>query len=192
MNPHLERYCLEVKDLGASGPEHLQMLHRRDELAESETTLSPQEQASLAEADRLLLQHATALVVELSLCIDLAKQRREQNIPPSRWWWYLDVISHLPLEAKDARECLEVLDREVVDLILLDIHMPGPRGNQLLKFLRERRQILTPVIVLSGYLQKDVVHEVSGLSVSGVLAKPIRVKRLTEEIHKALTAGTPE
>ena len=92
-------------------------------------------------------------------------------------------LGYTCLEAKDTREALEVLQKHVVDLILLDIHMPGARGNHLLKFIRDRGA-RTPVIVVSGYLAKDVIKEVSGLGVQAVLAKPIRVKRFAEEIQK--------
>ena len=95
----------------------------------------------------------------------------------------VESLGHKCIEAKDAREALERLEKEVIDLILLDIHMPGPRGNQLLKFVRDRG-IKTPVIVLSGYLQKDVIREVAGLDVRAVLSKPLRLKRLTEEFRK--------
>ena len=61
----------------------------------------------------------------------------------------VESLGHKCIEAKDARGALEVLEKETTDLILLDIHLPGPRGNQLLKFIRGQG-INTPVIVLSG------------------------------------------
>ena len=61
--------------------------------------------------------------------------------------------------------------------------MPGARGHQFLKFIRDRG-ILTPVIIVSGYVQKDVLTQVKGLDVRSVLAKPIRVERLKEELDK--------
>jgi CheY-like chemotaxis protein len=92
------------------------------------------------------------------------------------------------LEAKDAREAIDILRGQAVDLMLLDIHMPGARGNQLLKFIRDNG-IKTPVIVISGYLLQDVVREIAGLDVKAVLGKPIRIKRLAEEIAKVFTSG---
>jgi len=104
----------------------------------------------------------------------------------------VDIVESLGyncLEAINARQGLEVLEKEIVDLILLDIHMGGARGNEFLKFIRDRG-IQTPVIIVSGYLQKDVIVEVAGLGVTAVLPKPIRIKRFSEEIQKALNPET--
>ena len=75
------------------------MLVRRDHLAELEGSFSPEEKAVLEEADRDLLSNSRAFATELDSCIDLAERRREEDISPERWWWYLDVLAHLPLPA---------------------------------------------------------------------------------------------
>ncbi len=100
----------------------------------------------------------------------------------------VDALGYRCLQAENAREALAVLQENTVDLILLDIHMPGARGNQLLRFIRERGSQI-PVIVVSGYLQKMVIKQVSEMGVKAVLSKPIQKKRLEEEIFKIL--GSP-
>jgi hypothetical protein len=72
------------------------MLQIRDRLAELASTLTSEEQNALAEADRILVERASAFHQELLRFLDLAAYRREHGIPAARWWWFLDVISHLP------------------------------------------------------------------------------------------------
>lgn len=56
-----------------------------------------------------------------------------------------------PLTAPSGEEALELTSREDVDLILLDINMPGMSGAELIQKLRsERRADGVPILILSG------------------------------------------
>lgn len=100
MNRLLAHYCVDVKHPKVSGMEHLEMLQLRDRLAELQPALTPEEKKALAEADRVLVEQATAFHKELLRFLDLAEYRREHKIPSVRWWWYLDVVEHLPDDAR--------------------------------------------------------------------------------------------
>lgn len=99
----------------------------------------------------------------------------------------VESLGHRCLEAPHARGAMEIIESERIDLLLLDIHMPAVRGHQFLRFIRNRGYQI-PVIIVSGYLQKDVLNQVKDLDVQGVLAKPIHVKRFSEEINKVFAA----
>jgi hypothetical protein len=83
------------------------MLQIRDRIAELEPTLTSKEQEALAEADRALVEHAAAFYQELQRFLDLTSYRRDHGIPPARWWWYLDVVIHLP-PIKDETSDVEI------------------------------------------------------------------------------------
>jgi hypothetical protein len=104
MNRLLMHYCVDVQHPEVSGAEHLEMLQIRDRLAELEPTLTAGEQEALVSADRVLIERASAFHQELLRFLDLAAYRREHGIPPARWWWYLDVMSHLPSTKDEAPE----------------------------------------------------------------------------------------
>jgi hypothetical protein len=104
MNRLLVHYGVDVQHPEVSGAEHLEMLQIRDQLAELEPTLTSEEQEALVEADRLLVERASDFYQELLRFLDLAAYRREHGIPPARWWWYLDVVSHLPPLKDEAPE----------------------------------------------------------------------------------------
>jgi hypothetical protein len=96
MNRLIVHYGMAVQHPQVSSAEHLEMLQIRDRLAELESTLTSEEQKALAEADRILVERASIFHQELLRFLSLAAYRREHGIPPARWWWYLDVVSHLP------------------------------------------------------------------------------------------------
>lgn len=52
-------------------------------------------------------------------------------------------------EAADGKEALEVLDREHIDLLIVDIQMPNMNGYDLVRSLRNVND-MTPVIMLTA------------------------------------------
>jgi hypothetical protein len=95
MNALLQRYIIDTEFSEVSGAEHLETLQVRDRLLKVETTLSEEEKEQLTQADRRFIQHAPQVLRELSQFVDLAAQRRVQDIPAERWWWYLDVLAQI-------------------------------------------------------------------------------------------------
>ena len=98
MSELLQAYVVDTQYPGVSGIEHLQMLKRRSELAALEHRLDPKKRRQLAEADARLVTHAAEFLAELSRFVDLAAERRRLDIPPSHWWWYLDVLVQMPVQ----------------------------------------------------------------------------------------------
>ena len=64
---------------------------------------------------------------------------------------YLEKDGYQVLEAEDGRAAVSILEKEEVDLALLDIMMPKMDGYQVLKRIREGSNI--PVMVLSAKSQ---------------------------------------
>jgi hypothetical protein len=96
VNELLQAYVVDTRYPDVSGIEHLEMIKRRSELADLEHTLSREERRQLAEADARLSTHASEFLAELSRFVDLAAERHRLGIPPSHWWWYLDVLVQVP------------------------------------------------------------------------------------------------
>lgn len=91
--------------------------------------------------------------------------------PPVRW----------VAEAADAVQAVEQLRHQPVDLLLLDIHMPGLDGLALARTLRELAQ--APSIV---FVTAHVEHAVQAFELDAVdyLTKPVRLERLQQALHK--------
>jgi DNA-binding response OmpR family regulator len=89
------------------------------------------------------------------------------------------------LEAADAGQALEILDRNEVDLVLLDLHMPGPADGEDLLFLLRDRGDEVPIIIVSGWVDDEAtVHHPD--CVHAVLKKPVRVDELAETMRQVL------
>lgn len=96
------------------------------------------------------------------------------------------------LTALDGLQAMRLLRQHPVDLVLLDMKMPGVNGVEVLKFIHAQCPN-TKVIVVTAYdLQfQDMVEQ---MGVDGFLMKPFGIQALTNTVEQVLagkTAGVP-
>lgn len=89
------------------------------------------------------------------------------------------------LVAPGGAEALEVLAREAVDAVLLDLEMPGTDGFAVLRALRERG-LDVPVIVYTGTGSYDRCIQAIRLGADGFIDKGEPMPRVVREIEAAL------
>lgn len=99
---------------------------------------------------------------------------------------YLGGEGHHVLTAGNGRAALDLLDREDVDLVLLDMVMPQVSGMQMLGALRAKDDA-PPVIVLSAV--SDVGARVQALDRGAVdfMCKPFHMVELVARIRRHTT-----
>ncbi|MCC6191208.1 MAG: response regulator transcription factor [Anaerolineales bacterium] len=91
----------------------------------------------------------------------------------------LDVVS-----AQDGREALKLFDETTVDLIILDIMMPGLDGFQVCQTIR--RQSDVPIIILSARGQeKDIVRALD-LGADDYLTKPFGAEEMLARVRAVM------
>ena len=71
--------------------------------------------------------------------------------------------------------------------VLLDIHMPGMTGVDLLKTLRERGDLI-PVILITGRTDAGIQAQAKAFGAAALLDKPIAAARLFAAIADATAA----
>jgi DNA-binding response OmpR family regulator len=83
----------------------------------------------------------------------------------------------------------EIIDKQHVDVVILDIRMPGEDGLSLARYMRERSGVA--IIMLTG--SADVVDRVVGLEIGAddYIAKPVDLRELLARVKAVLrrTAG---
>ena len=82
------------------------------------------------------------------------------------------------------REIAEVMARETIDLVVLDLRLPGEDGMQIARKLREESDM--PIIMLTG--RKDEADRVMGLELGAddYLTKPFSPRELLARIRALL------
>ena len=91
------------------------------------------------------------------------------------------------LTAFTGEEALEVYksSEDGIDLVLLDLSMPGMGGPKTLESLLEQDPKVK-VLIASGYSPADGGEGLVGLGASGFINKPYRVAELLAKIRAAL------
>lgn len=80
-----------------------------------------------------------------------------------------------PLTANDGAQALELLAREHVDLVLLDLLMPGLGGDAFVQQIRrEPRHARLPVLVITSEIDHPRLAEIRRDPHCAVLTKPVR------------------
>lgn len=92
----LESFEADVQFPDVSGMEHLDMLMSRSQIVKYEAHFTGKEKERLRKADRLLLQNAKQFYSAIRQVADIAIWRADEKVPPSHWWWFLDVVVQLP------------------------------------------------------------------------------------------------
>ena len=85
-------------------------------------------------------------------------------------------------EAADGLEALSAAEVLQPDVLLLDVHMPGVGGLEILSKLRQKCP-QTKVLILSGFSDEDLVAEALRQGASGYLRKTLAYKHLLKAIR---------
>jgi two-component system response regulator (stage 0 sporulation protein F) len=94
---------------------------------------------------------------------------------------FFTALGYDMLTALDGNEALKIIDSVTLDLILLDVRMPGVDGIQILKHVRKDKP-KTKVIIMTAY-DEEVKGEIEKIGIDGFFAKPIDVAQLIARIR---------
>ncbi len=103
-----------------------------------------------------------------------------------------NILTEFRFEAKTASSGLEAMQSlrfEKPDLILLDLNMPGMKGDQVLREIRlEEGMETVPVLILSGEpVSRETLEE---LGATGAVIKPFDLQELLGTIRSLVGDGS--
>jgi len=84
-------------------------------------------------------------------------------------------------------KAIDILQREKVDLVLLDFQMPVMNGLKTLELIRKREDLKDiPVIFLTASSDRDTVIKAGMMGVADYIKKPFMPKDLVDRVNRAL------
>jgi len=96
-----------------------------------------------------------------------------------------------PLSASSGEQALEIVESQHVDVVLMDIWMPGIDGLETLKRLKVMRPHL-PVIMISGHGNIDTAVQATKIGAFDFIEKPPSYDKIVLSINNALRLSRVE
>ncbi|MBI1807105.1 MAG: response regulator [Ignavibacteria bacterium] len=91
--------------------------------------------------------------------------------------------------AEDAEQAMVVVKRTVLDLILMDIELPGMDGLTLTRKLKsDERTKHIPVVALTAFAMKGDDQKALQAGCVGYISKPIDTRKLIAQVEQFLKA----
>ena len=98
---------------------------------------------------------------------------------------HYDVLSSV-----NPAETLQIIESFLPDILVMDYHMPDYNGEELVKMLRQdQRYVNLPIIMVTGDKDPEVEKNISRLSNTGFLSKPINNEHFIEVISESIEAA---
>jgi CheY-like chemotaxis protein len=101
----------------------------------------------------------------------------------------LELQGYEVLAAKTGQEALEICGREELDLILMDVQLPGMDGLTVTDKLKENpttRHI--PVVALTAHAMKGDEERMLSRGCEGYIAKPIDTREFPKAVGRFIAA----
>lgn len=98
-------------------------------------------------------------------------------------WFSLGIME--VLNAENGLEALKIFQKQLPEIVITDVRMPGLDGIQLCKRIRAICAD-TRIVILSGYADFDYVKDALKLDISDYELKPVKFSRLQETVRKQI------
>lgn len=98
---------------------------------------------------------------------------------------YLSPEGYAIFKAKEGQEALDLMERETMDVVLLDIMMPDRSGLDLIPFLQELNPAAV-IIIMTAYPSMESAIKALKLGAYDFLRKPFEPEEITHSVRRAV------
>jgi CheY-like chemotaxis protein len=131
--------------------------------------------------DELATQKATIIIAddnEMNLLV--AEKLIGKNMPLAKL-----------LKAENGNQVLDLIEKQPVDLILMDMKMPVMNGIEATKMIRANKSIKQPhIIAMTAGTSEDDIEECYQSGMNDYLPKPYHIEVLLSKIQKIIESNT--
>jgi CheY-like chemotaxis protein len=93
-------------------------------------------------------------------------------------------------EANNGMEAINMVEKELYDLILMDIALPGMDGIEAARIIKNKpRYKDVPVIALTAYAMKGDKERILAAGLEDYISKPIDVSDFMKRMEKYVNGG---
>lgn len=87
---------------------------------------------------------------------------------------------------------IELFNSFKPDLVIVDINMPVTSGIEVVRYIREEKKSQTPIMILSGNTEDEVITEAFDLGVNDYMKKPLSLSEVFSRTKRLIGAPVQE
>lgn len=103
----------------------------------------------------------------------------------------LTAAGHTVEHYVDGHQIMRALLKDTFDLFVLDWHVPGPNGMEVMQHLRETLKLNTPIIFLTSNSAEDQIVQALDAGADDYCAKPVRTHEFMARVAALLRRMAP-
>ena len=104
----------------------------------------------------------------------------------------LEAAGFAVLVASEPAELAEHLAAGVtIDLIILDVQMPGVLGDALATGLRSERGVRVPILLCSGHDEAALAERARNAAIDGYISKQAGIDAMVAQVRRMLSREAP-
>jgi CheY-like chemotaxis protein len=92
------------------------------------------------------------------------------------------------LTADNGAVAMEILARQKVDLVLVDLMMPVVDGLRFLRWLRQEAKVETPALVFTSHDGAEITDKALASGATDLVNKPVQLPELLAKVARLISA----